>query len=115
MAGDWSARIEANIIAALRARFRNPDEPGARMFHAVPSDDLSRYVHHIVELGVKHDFRSHADLLALVEACIDVGAKRLLSIPILSQSSLMPAEKIAVMRELCAASLAPPSPPGLDS
>jgi hypothetical protein len=115
MAGSWSARIEANIIDALRARFRNLDEPGAKMFHAVPADDLSRYVHHIVELGVKHDFRLHADLLALVEACIDVGAKRLLSIPVLSQSSLMPAEKIAVMRELCAAGLTPPSPPGMDS
>lgn len=110
----WLARIEADVIAALQARFRDPDEPGAARFHVVAPADLERYVHHIVELGVRHDFRLHADLLDLVNACIDLGAKRFLSDSVLAQAALMPQEKIAIMKELCTMGLAPVAPDGLD-
>lgn len=114
MQDGWFARIEVKVIAALHARFSNPDQVGAANFQAVCPADLARYVHHIVELGVRHDFRMHDDLLALVNACIDLGAKRFLSIAVLSQSTLMPQEKIEIMRELCASGLAPGAPAGLD-
>ncbi len=110
----WLARIEDELIAALHARFSDPDEAGAARFHAVDPADLAGYVHHIIELGVRHGFRLQDDLLALVNACIDLGAKRFLSIPVLSQSALIPQEKIAVMRELCAMGLAPVAPGGVD-
>jgi len=110
----WFARIEAEVIAALHARFRCSDEAGAARFQAVAAADLARYVHHIVELGVRHDFRLHDDLLALVNACIDLGARRFLSISVLSQPALMPQEKITVMRELCALGLAPVAPSELN-
>jgi hypothetical protein len=110
MQAGWFARIEAEVIAALHARFSDPDEAGAARFQAVAPADLARYVHHIVELGVRHDFRLHDDLLVLVNACIDLGAKQFLSISVLSQSALMPQDKITVMRELCAIGLAPVAP-----
>ena len=106
----WFARIEAEVIAALQSRFSNPHEPGAARFQAVAAADLARYVHHIIEIGVRHGFRLHDDLLALVNACIDLGAKRFLSISVLAQADLMPHEKLSVMRELCAAGLGPVAP-----
>lgn len=114
MQARWLARIEDEVIAALHARFSDPDEAGAARFQAVTPAELADYVHHIIELGVRHDFRLHDDLLALVNACIDLGAKRFLSIPVLSQSALMPQEKVAVMHELCATGLVPVAPGGLD-
>lgn len=114
MQAGWLLRIEAEVIAALHARFSDPDEAGAARFQAVAPADLARFVHHIVELGVRHDFRLHDDLLALVNACIDLDEKRFLSISALSQSALMPLEKIAVMRELCVIGLAPVVPGGLN-
>lgn len=110
----WFARVEAKVIAALHARFGDRAEPGAARFRAVAPEDLARYVHHIVELGVRHGFKQHDELLALVGACIDLDVKRFLSIPVLSQSALMPQEKIEVMRELCASGLAPAVPGGLE-